>query len=134
MYDPSAPVEASLETPPTTPTSVPAPDPTPEPTPAYDDRLVYELTAYCPCEKCCGKTDGITASGTQATAGRTIAVDPRVFPYGTKVIVDGHEYVAEDTGGAIKGARLDIFFDTHEEALNFGRRTTQDVDVDLKGE
>ena len=79
-------------------------------------------TAYCPCVKCCGKTDGITATGTKATAGRTIAVDPSVIPYGTEVIINGHTYVAEDCGGAINGNDIDVYFDTHEEALQFGRQ------------
>ena len=79
-------------------------------------------TAYCPCAKCCGKSDGITATGTKATAGRTIAVDPSVIPYGTEIIIDGITYIAEDCGGAVKGNIVDIFFDTHEEALIFGRR------------
>lgn len=82
------------------------------------------VTAYCPCIKCCNKTDGITASGTKAKQGRTVAVDPRYIPYGTKIIIDGHIYISEDCGGAIKGSnRLDIFFDSHEEALEFGRQT-----------
>ena len=80
----------------------------------------YKLTAYCPCAQCCGKTDGITSSGTKATQGRTIAVDTRVIPYGTKVIINGNTYIAEDTGGAIKGNRIDIYFNGHQEALNFG--------------
>ena len=84
--------------------------------------ITVTATAYCPCAKCCGKTDGITATGTQATAGRTIAVDPSVIPYGTHVIIDGVTYVAEDCGGAVKGNDIDIFFNTHEEALQFGRR------------
>lgn len=81
----------------------------------------FKITAYCPCSYCCGKwADGITATGTKATAGRTIAVDPSVIPYGTKVIINGHEYIAEDCGGAIKENRIDVFFNTHEEALEFG--------------
>ena len=80
----------------------------------------FKLTAYCACEKCCGKSDGITATGTKATANRTIAVDKTIIPYGTIVIINGNEYVAEDTGGAVKGNIIDIFFDDHEEALNFG--------------
>ena len=80
----------------------------------------FKLTAYCACEKCCGKSDGITATGTKATANRTIAVDKTIIPYGTVVIINGNEYVAEDTGGAVKGNIIDIFFDDHEEALNFG--------------
>ena len=81
------------------------------------------LTAYCPCVKCCGKSDGITASGTQATAGRTVAVDTRLIPYGTEISIDGNIYVAEDCGGKVKGYTIDVFFDSHEEALNFGRQT-----------
>jgi 3D (Asp-Asp-Asp) domain-containing protein len=80
----------------------------------------YKLTAYCPCSYCCGKSDGITATGTQATAGRTIAVDPSVIPYGSKVIINGHTYTAEDCGGAINGNRIDVFFNSHAEALVFG--------------
>lgn len=79
-------------------------------------------TAYCPCVKCCGKSDGITATGTKATAGRTIAVDPSIFPYGTKIVINGNTYTAEDCGGAVEGNKVDIFFNTHEEALNFGRQ------------
>lgn len=85
----------------------------------------FMLTAYCPCMKCCGKTDGITATGTTAADGRTIAVDPRVIPYGSSVTIyfaDGtsHTYTAEDCGGGIKGNRLDIYFDSHQTALQFG--------------
>lgn len=81
-------------------------------------------TAYCPCEKCCGEwADGITSTGVTAKAGRTIAVDPSVIPYGTEIEIDGHIYVAEDCGGAIKGNAVDIYFDTHAEALEFGRQT-----------
>lgn len=80
-------------------------------------------TAYCPCSICCGKCDGITATGTKATAGRTIAADTSIYPYGTEIILNGNSYIVEDCGGAIKGAnRVDIFFNTHEEALQFGRR------------
>lgn len=82
--------------------------------------LRVTATAYCACENCCGKTDGITATGTKATAGRTIAVDPSVIQYGTEVIVNGNTYVAEDTGGLIKGNRIDIYFDSHNEALEYG--------------
>jgi len=86
---------------------------------------IYEITHYCKCTRCCGKNDGITATGTQATAGRTIAVDPKVIPLGTEVIIDGQSYIAEDTGGAIKGNKIDIFCDSHEEAINRGRITRE---------
>ena len=91
----------------------------------------FVTTAYCDCEKCCGKTDGITATGTKATAGRTIAVDPDVIPYGTEIAINGHSYIAEDCGGAIKGNHIDIFMNDHNTALRYGRRT---VDVFLVSE
>lgn len=62
----------------------------------------------------------MTATGTEPTAGRTIAVDPNVIPYGTELIIDGQAYIAEDCGGAINGNRIDIVVDTHQEALNKG--------------
>jgi len=80
----------------------------------------YRLTYYCACEICCGKTDGITATGTHATADRTIAVDPSVIPYGSQVLINGHTYTAEDCGCAINGNHIDIYVDTHEEALQLG--------------
>ena len=89
-------------------------------TPSKVSLGTFKLTAYCPCSKCCGKSDGITASGTRATQGRTIAVDTRVIPIGKNVIIDGNTYIAEDTGGAIKGNRIDVYFNSHQEALNFG--------------
>ena len=79
----------------------------------------YKLTAYCACVKCCGKTDGITASGVRAKEGVTIAADT-TLPFGTKVLIDGHEYTVQDGGGAIKGNRIDIYFDSHQDALEFG--------------
>ena len=81
--------------------------------------MTVTATAYCPCLRCTDG-DGLTATNTKATAGRTIAVDPRKIPYGTEVIINGNTYIAEDCGGAIKENRIDIYFDTHEEALQFG--------------
>lgn len=87
----------------------------------YESLGEFTVTYYCACAKCCGEfADGVTATGTKAQAGRTIAVDPDVIPYGTMVIIDGHTYVAEDCGGAIKGNRIDIFMDSHREALAAG--------------
>ena len=80
----------------------------------------YSLTAYCACVNCCGKSNGITASGTQATAGRTVACNS--LPMGTVISINGNQYVVEDTGG-MGGNVIDIFFDSHEEALNFGRQS-----------
>lgn len=81
----------------------------------------FEVTYYCSCEKCCGKTDGITYTGTQATEGRTIAVDPNIIPLGSTVVIDGQTYIAEDIGGAVKSLRVDIYVSDHQQALNLGR-------------
>ena len=94
-------------------------------------------TGYCPCKICCEQysyeVTGVpnkTASGTTPTAGRTLAVDPKMIPYGTEVIIKGSNgydgtYVAEDKGGAIKEdgrSQIDMYFNTHQEALKFGVR------------
>lgn len=92
----------------------------------------YVITAYCPCVKCCGKTDRITASGVKAIEGITIATDKSI-PFGTKIYIDGvGERIVQDRGGAIKGNRIDLFFDSHQDALNFGRQT-KEVTI-MKGE
>ena len=85
----------------------------------------YRISAYCPCEKCCLKSDGITASGTQATAGRTAAMNG--VPFGTKIVIDGHEYTIEDRGGGLGSKIIDIYFNTHEEALNSGLWVMREV-------
>ena len=86
----------------------------------------FQITYYCACEICCNKADGITATGTPVVEGRTIAVDPRVIPYGTKVIIGGHIFTAEDCGGAIQGNHIDIYVNNHAEAEAFGA-TNADV-------
>ena len=88
-------------------------------TTAVIDGETYKITAYCSCSKCCGKTTGRTASGTQATAGRTVAA-PSKFAFGTKLNIGGHIYTVEDRGGAIKGNRIDIYVSSHSAALQWG--------------
>jgi 3D (Asp-Asp-Asp) domain-containing protein len=101
-----------------------------------------EVTGYCACQDCCGwrrnwrgrpvsvrtgapKQVGVTASGTRARVG-TIAADTRVLPFGTTLYVPGYGYGrVEDRGSAITGNRLDLYFDTHAEALRWGRRQEQ---------
>ena len=93
----------------------------------------YIITAYCSCAICCGKTDGITASGVKAIQGVTVAADTSKLPFGTKIYIDGvGERIVQDRGGAIKGNRIDLYFDSHQSALNFGRQTKK-VTI-LKGE
>ena len=79
----------------------------------------YKITYYCACMKCCGKTNGITASGEKVKAGVTIAA-PKEFPFGTKLLINGNTYIVQDRGGAIKNKRIDIYCETHEEALKNG--------------
>lgn len=79
----------------------------------------YKITAYCSCSKCCGKTTGRTASGTKATAGRTVAASSK-FAFGTKLNIGGHIYTVEDRGGAINGNRIDIYVNSHSQALQWG--------------
>ena len=93
--------------------------------------IKYTLTGYCPCKICCGKwsnpSNPTTASGTRATAGRTIAADTKIYPFGTKIMINGTEYTVEDTGSAINGYHFDIYFDTHEEAKAFAKQYTTNV-------
>ncbi len=101
-----------------------------------------EITAYCPCQKCCSwtrnwygrpvyaygplkgrpKEVGTTASGGKAHKG-TIAADTSLYPFGTVMYIDGYGYGrVEDRGGAIKGNHIDLFFPSHGDALQWGRR------------
>ena len=82
---------------------------------------VYKITAYCSCAKCCGKATGRTAMGTKATAGRTVAASGK-FASGTKLNINGHVYTVEDRGGAINGNKIDIYVNSHAEALAWGVR------------
>lgn len=133
----------------TTETSTFAPFPTPtvtphvtmtpiqetsEPKPTFE--LVslgeFRITAYCPCEICCGNwaknrpvdEDGsvqvFTASGDLAVEGVTIAADTSILPFGTEVIIDDVKYIVQDRGKAIKGNKIDVYFENHQDALEFG--------------
>ena len=106
-----------------------------------DDGLVslgiFRLTAYCSCQKCCGSyalNRPVDENGNQIVygsigirlqAGVSIAVDPSVIPYGTEVVINGHTYVAQDTGGNIVGHIIDVYFDNHQDALNFGTKKAE---------
>ena len=80
----------------------------------------YRLTFYCPCYECSEGWGHQTSSGATAVEGVTVAVDPRIIPYGTRLKINGHEYVAQDCGGSIKGNRIDIFMESHSECLQNG--------------
>lgn len=74
------------------------------------------VTGYAvTCKHCCGKTDGITASKKKAQVGRTIAMSEK-YPFGTRIYIAGlGEYVVEDRGGAIKGNKIDVGCNNHDE-------------------
>ena len=87
----------------------------------------FKLTSYCSCHLCCGewaynRPDGIVygAIGEELKENYSIAVDPNVIPYGTEVIINGKVYKAQDCGGAIKGNRIDVYMNDHDDALEFG--------------
>ena len=92
----------------------------------------FTLTAYCSCVKCCGKyaygrpvdENGNEivhgAIGETLISGVSIAVDPYVIPFYTEVVINGQTYIAHDTGGLIRGNRIDVYFDNHEAACAFG--------------
>lgn len=103
---------------------------------SYRKAVVMSATAYDLSFESCGKRPGdkyygITASGTKARPG-VVAVDPRVIPLGTKLYIESldgsSDYgfaVAEDTGGAIKGNKIDLFFHSSTDVKNFGRRNVK---------
>jgi len=83
---------------------------------------IYRVTAYCACSKCCGKwADGFTASGHKIQQGDKFCAADKSIPVGTMITIPGYGRVSVlDRGGVIRGNRLDVFFDTHQEALNWG--------------
>ena len=108
-----------------------------------DGVMEMKTTGYCACQKCCGwkiswyglpvfssgplkgkiKIIGKTASGKMARPG-TVAVDPKLFPMGTKFYIPGYGWgIAQDAGGAIKGRHLDLFFWRHQSGNNWGVQT-----------
>ena len=93
------------------------------------DRALAELmgkaTGYCNCQKCSGGYTK-TYSGTIPKANHTLSADLNKFPIGTKLVINGITYTVEDKGSSVNGNKVDIFFETHAEALAFGTKT---VDV-----
>ncbi|MFH1718952.1 MAG: 3D domain-containing protein [Planctomycetota bacterium] len=92
------------------------------------------VTGYCPCSKCCGQyADGITASGHKIQSGDVFVAADKRFSFGTEMIIDGYgdsePVKVLDRGGAIKGNKLDAFFHTHAEALEWGVRL---IDVKIR--
>ncbi|PXX49214.1 3D (Asp-Asp-Asp) domain-containing protein [Hungatella effluvii] len=83
----------------------------------------FEVTGYCGCDLCCGKKEiKLTKMETVPKPGHTVAADPEVITLGSSIVINGVTYQVEDVGQAIKGNSIDIFFATHEEAIEFGRQ------------
>jgi 3D (Asp-Asp-Asp) domain-containing protein len=89
-----------------------------------EDLGTYRVTAYCPCSKCCGKgAHGVSADGTVLIPKSRVVAAPRSTPMGTVLDIPGYGVArVADRGAAITEGRLDVFFWTHKEALNWGVR------------
>lgn len=92
-----------------------------------------KVTAYCPCTKCCGTgSPGITASGHKIKPGDVFVAADKRYAFGTKLVIAGYDEARPvkvlDRGGAIKGNRIDVFYPTHQEALEWG---VQHIDVKI---
>ncbi|BAL81901.1 hypothetical protein SELR_01930 [Selenomonas ruminantium subsp. lactilytica TAM6421] len=89
---------------------------------AYSAAYTMEATAYLPTD---GSGTGMTAMGIPAQRG-VVAVDPRVIPLGSRVYIPGYGVaIAADTGGAIRGQKVDLCMETYGECMNFGRRSIE---------
>jgi 3D (Asp-Asp-Asp) domain-containing protein len=98
--------------------------------------IEMRVTAYCPCPSCCGEySDGITANGYEILPGDTFVAADRRYPFHTEMLIPGYSNSQPvkvlDRGGAIKGNRLDVFFATHDEALQWG---VQYLEVNVRRE
>lgn len=84
---------------------------------------IFHTTAYCPCSRC--SSSSRTFAGTTPVANHTISADLSLLPLGTRVMINGNVYTVEDKGSGIRGNELDIFFNSHAEALQYGRRNVE---------
>ena len=92
------------------------------------------VTGYCPCSKCCGEfADGITANGHKIRPGDTFVAADKRYSFGTEMVIEGYSngqtVKVLDRGGAIRGNKLDAFFHTHQEALEWG---VKHIDVKIR--
>lgn len=84
----------------------------------------FKTTGYCNCRKCAGRwAGGATASGAMPEEGVTIAVDRSVIPLGAHILIDGHEFVAQDTG--VRGKHIDVYYEDHDDAWDHGTQHKQ---------
>lgn len=80
---------------------------------------MFDTTGYCNCEICCGGST-LTYSGTVPKAGHTVSADISIFPIGTKLMIDDIIYTVEDIGSSVTGRKIDIYYDSHQEAMDHG--------------
>lgn len=85
----------------------------------------YRITGYCPCYQCSEGWGRKTSTGATARSNHTIAVDPSILPYGSKVMINGVVYTAEDRGGGVRGKHIDIFVDSHSQTYRVGPQTQE---------
>ena len=95
--------------------------------------FIANVSAYCPCSLCCGKwADGITASGYVIQPGDKFVAAPPEYPFGTMLDIPGYGLVPVlDRGGAIEGKKIETYHDTHEAALQWGRK---ELTVTIQGD
>ena len=123
----SVPDDSEVKTEPVQSAALALPD-EPKSEPAEKWRIVrMKVTGYCPCSKCCGEySDGITANGHKIRPGDTFVAADKRYSFGTEMVIEGYSNSQAvkvlDRGGAIKGNKLDAFFHTHQEALEWGVR------------
>ena len=109
----ACPAQTAIE--PAIPEQVPAPVQEPS---RGDQTMIFEATAYC-------YTGNRTYTGTWPSRG-TVAVDPAVIPLGTRLWIEGYgEGVAEDTGGVIRGHKIDLYMESEDECWAWGRRQVE---------
>lgn len=86
---------------------------------------MFTTTGYCNCSKCNSKGHERTYSGTIPQANHTISADLSIFPVGTRLMIGDTIYTVEDDGEHIKGNRIDIYYENHEDAWNHGEKTEE---------
>ena len=92
----------------------------------YGDSIgEYTIDYYCSCETCRAKASKVKATGTPVVEGQTIAVDPDEIPYGTKVIIDGHVFTAEDYDTSGKEKHISIYVNEHETAQKLNEKKAE---------
>ena len=84
----------------------------------------FTITGYCNCDSCSGGHN-LTYSGTVPKANHTISADLNLFPIGTQLLINGTVYTVEDMGSSVNGKKIDIYYDSHEEALAAGTYTAE---------